>query len=317
MTEKVFENNYARLLKKQGNYVINVAGVDWYDYRGFMIPAYLPHLCPDVSAEMAREVVLTSGRPFARWHSRYGMLENSEWWYILKRGTWSLEQCSANTRSKIRRGYKQLESRPISPAKVLAEGYDVCMKAVTRYGHEGFLSSREVFEKKIEAAITAPGVLEFFGVFSGDRLVGYSENYIQDNAVFWESIWYDPAFLPVYSSYVLTAEMLKHYLNEHRFKYVLDGCRSIYHKSEIQEYLIRTFGFTKEYALLNVVYRPAFAIGVKTSYALRGVIWNLSRIWTNSTLDKVSGILRQEDIRRACQLNSINNAASSNSAATK
>jgi hypothetical protein len=316
MTVHANNNMYAHLLKEQGNYVIKVGDIYWQDYGGFMMPAYLPHCCPDMSEEVAREVVSESGRPFARWHSRYGMVENSEWWYIIRKGTWSLEQCSANTRSKIRRGYKRLETRLISPDELLSAGYEVCAKAVTRYGKKEFLPSRKVFEKKIEAAKIVPGVLEFFAVFSGDRLVGYSENYIQDDAVFWESIWYDPAFLSAYSSYVLTAEMLKHYLNERHFRYALDGSRSIYHKSEVQEYFVRTFGFTKEYALLNIVYSPGFAAGVKTAYPFRDAIWALNRRWKNSTLDKISGILRQEDIRRACQLNSTN-TASSNSAATK
>lgn len=294
-------NSYAELLEKQGNYVINVDGVDWYDYRGFMMPAYLPHCCPDISTETARRVVLESGRPLARWHSRYGTVEDSEWWFIVRKGVWSLEQCSANTRSKIRRGYKRLEARPMSPDELKAVGYEVCVKAVTRYGREEFLPSQEVFERKIEAAKIVPGVLEFFGVFSGDQLVGYSENYIQDNAAFWESIWYDPAFLRTYSSYVLVAEMLNHYLNERHFRHVLDGCRSIYHRSRIQEYLMNVFGFTKEYAALNLVYQPEFAMCVKAAYVFKDTIWNLSRRWVNGTLDKVSGVLRQEHIRVTCQ----------------
>ena len=301
MTKETCENRYAQILKAQGVYVITIDCVDWYEYGGFMMPAYLPHCCPDINSEMARKAVLISGKPFARWHSLYGLVENSEWWYILRKEAWSLDQCSANTRSKIRRGCKQLESRLLNPAELQEAAYDVCIKAVARYGHKEFLPSREAFEKKIKAAAAMPETLEFFGVFSGGRLVGFSENYIQDNAVFCESIWYDPAFLPVYSSYVLTAETLKNYLNERRFKYVLDGCRSLYHRSEIQDYLIQTFGFTKEYALLNVAYRPVFGANMKTAYAAKGPIWHLNRIWKNNALDKVGGILKQEYIRRTSE----------------
>jgi hypothetical protein len=294
-------NRYAQLLKEQGNYVIAVKGVDWYDYGGFMVPAYLPHCVPVVTRESALEVLRKSGRPFARWSTKFGLPENSEWWFVLRKGTWSLEQCSANTRSKIRRGYKRLAARLISPDEMLNIGYGVLEKAMDRYEHKEFLPSRQTFEKKIKASAALTGTLDLFGVFSGTQLVGYSENYIQDNAAFWESIWYDPEFLKDYSSYVLVAEMLKYYLNERHFKYVLDGCRSIYHRSEIQEYLMHSFGFTKEYAHLNVVYRPWFTMGVKAAYVFKGAIWSLNSRWINSTLDKVSGILRQEQIRRACE----------------
>ena len=48
-------NTYAQLLEKQSCYVINVDGVDWYHYSGFMMPAYLPHCVPAISEEIARK----------------------------------------------------------------------------------------------------------------------------------------------------------------------------------------------------------------------------------------------------------------------
>lgn len=298
---EVFHNKYAQLLKEQGDYVLTVEDIDWYDYRGFMIPAYLPHCCPRITAELAEEVVQISGRPFARWGSRFGQVKNSQWWYVIRKGPWSLEQCSGNTRSKIRRGYKHLHARICTPDEILKQGFEVCRKAVERYEKAEFLPSEEVHEKKVLAANHVDGVLEFFGVFSGENLVGYSENYIQDNAVFWESIWYHPAFLPKYSSYALTDAMLNYYLNEKKFAYVSDGCRSIYHRTGIQAYLIKVFGFTREYAILNVEYSTKFKLLVNMAYPFRSAVWFLRDRLVNSFLDNVAAVLRQEYIRRACQ----------------
>ena len=105
------ENSYAKILKEQGSYVINVDGIYWYDYGGFMIPAYLPHRCPKVNSEMAKKVVKESGRAFARWDTKFGELDNSEWWYILKRGPWSLENIkSKKKRWMIRQGKHLVEN---------------------------------------------------------------------------------------------------------------------------------------------------------------------------------------------------------------
>jgi hypothetical protein len=42
------DNRYAQFLKEQGGYLVTVEGVDWYGYNRFMIPAYLPHCCPNI-----------------------------------------------------------------------------------------------------------------------------------------------------------------------------------------------------------------------------------------------------------------------------
>jgi hypothetical protein len=291
---------YARLLREQGKYVISVEGIDWYDYNGFMMPAYLPHCCPTIRPEVAQEVLRTSSRPFVRWDSMFGQVKKSPWWYVIRKGKWSLQQSSRNTRSKIRRGCKRLMARAISPEEVLKFGYEICRKAEERYEKKGFAPSPEAHEQRVKAASKVSPALEFFGVFAGEDLVGYSENYIQNNAVFWESIWYDPEFLGKYASYVLINEMLDYYLNHRKFAFVSDGCRSIYHKTNVQDFLIDVFGFTKEYALLNVTYSAAFAVGVKLGYPLRNLVWALSNRWSNTTLDRGASVLRQECIRRAC-----------------
>jgi len=293
-------NTYAQLLKEQGNYVVTVEGVDWYDYSSFMVPAYLPHCCPEITPKMATDVVRISGKPFARWDHGFGKTRHSPWWYVVRKGSWSLDQCSANTRSKVRRGRKHLYARQLAADEVLQFGYDVCLKAQKRYEKTGFVHPWQVYEKKIQAANQMKGVLEFFGVFSDDRLVAYSENYIQNKAAFWESIWYDPEFLPKYSSYVLIDAMLNNYLNDRKFAYVSDGCRSIYHRTYIQDYLSK-FGFTKEYAILNVVYSCKFKAVINMAYPFRDILWFLSQHFISDFLDKTGAIIRQEYIRRACQ----------------
>jgi hypothetical protein len=145
-----------------------------------------------------------------------------------------------------------------------------------------------------------PGVLEYMGCFHENTLVCFSENCIQDNAVWLGIIRYDPVFLKQYSSYAFMDGMLDYYLNEKNMDYVLDGSRRIYHRTEFQEHLVRVFNFSKEYAILNVKYSPELGIATKLAYPFRSIIWNFCNKWENNTLDKVSAVLRQEYIRRDC-----------------
>ena len=294
-------NTYAQLLEEQGCYVINVGGVDWVDYKDFMVPAYLPHCCPVITQDLAIEVLRKSGRAFVRWGTKFGEAKDSEWWYILKKGQWKIESVpDKKKRWMIRQGKKNFKVRLLTLEEAAIKCPKVAQLAASRYKGEAKVESEEMLAKYVSAAKKVPGVLEYMGCFYNDELVGFSENYIQDNAVWLATIRYDPAYLGKYSSYGFLDGILRYYLNEKKLLYVLDGCRNIYHRTDFQEHLIKVFGFTKEYAFLDVVYRPWFAMGIKAAFAFRGAIWGINRRWTNGTLDKVGGILKQEEIRRVC-----------------
>lgn len=301
MTLPTGTNEFSRLLSEQGNYVITIEGTDWYEYSGFMVPAYLPHCCPQITAEIASGVLKASGRPFARWDSKFGQVQESQWWYVLKRGAWAVEDVKdKKKRWMIRQGEKNFQVRALTPAEVLTECPKVAQAATSRYEGKAEVETAEILQRRITASVRVPGVLEYIGCFHEDTPVSFSENYIQDGAVWLANIRHDPAFLNKYSSYALTSGLLNHYLNDRKMEYVLDGSRSIHHRTEFQDHLIRVFGFTKEYAVLNVAYSGMFRKMVNMAYPFRSLVWLLHSRWSNTFLDKVAGVLRQEQIRRDC-----------------
>lgn len=323
MTTGNSANTFAMFLKEQGNYVLSVKGVDWREYSGFMIPAYLPHCVPPVPEVVAEEVLKISGRPFVRWDSHFGEVQSGEWWYVLKRGHWAVEDIKdKKKRWMIRQGKKRFSVRPLGFEEVIAKCPAVARLATTRYkgftmspdllartvawlaaapykGHTE-IESEETLASYAAAAEKIPGVLEYIGCFHGDTLVSYSENYIQKNAVWLANIRHEPAYLNEYSGYALMDGILDYYLNQKKMDYVLDGCRSIHHRTSFQEHLTKVFGFTKEYAILNVEYVTRFKIAVKLTYPFRNIFWMLSDKWINTTVDNISAVLRQDYIRSRC-----------------
>jgi len=293
-------NKYADLLEEQGKYVVTVEGVDWYDYGGFMIPAFLPHCAPQISRKMAKEVLKISGRLFARWDTSFGQIEDSQWWYVLKRGAWDVgDIANKKKRWMIRQGKKSFTVRPLAPDEVVSQCPSVAQLATARYKGHADIETREILERRISAAKKTPGVLEYIGCFHKDTLVSFSENYIQNNAVWLANIRHTPTFLNKYSSYGLMDGILDYYLNEKKMEYVLDGWRSVRHRTQFQDHLIRVFAFTKEYAILNIVYSTKFKIALTLTYPFRNIVWALCNKWTNNTLDKISAVLKQESIRKA------------------
>ncbi len=302
MTAETCENKYARFLKDSGNYVITVGGIDWYEYQGFMVPAYLPHCIPQITADVAKEVLSISGRPFARWDREFGREQSSEWWYVLKRGPWDIGHIKdKKKRWMIRQGKKFYTVRPLSSNEVISECPKVAKLATTRYKGKVYVESQQVLKNRAKTVDKWPDVVEYIGCFYKDILVSYSENHIQNNAVWLSNIRHVPAFLKKYSGYGLLDGILDYYLNKKKMDYVLDGSRSIHHKTNIQEHLMKVFGFSKEYAILNVAYIGKFKVMVKTAYPFRNTMGSLCDKWTNSFLDNVGAVLKQEEIRKSCE----------------
>jgi hypothetical protein len=295
---KAGPNLLARFFEAKGCPVVRIEGVEWYQYSRFMMPAYLPHRVPTVTEEMARQVRRETGSPFVRWDSDFGKIPHGHWWYVLKRGPWSVESVKdKKKRWMIRQGEKKFTVRPLTYDEVVALCPEVVRQAVTRYKNPAAVETREIFENMVRAGRQVPGVLEYIGCFAGDQLVSYAENLIQDNAVWIEKIRQNPEFLPQYSSYGLMDGILDYYLNGHKMHYVLDGSRCIYHRTGFQDHLIRVFSFDRIYARLHIEYAGYFKVAVTLAYLFKKPIWKFTRKRPNGLMDMVGGILLQEYIR--------------------
>ena len=142
------------------------------------------------------------------------------------------------------------------------------------------------------------GVIEYIGCFSGDKVVSFCESYIQENAVWMTIIRHVPEYLDKYSSYALLDGILEYYLNKKGMFYVLDGSRSIHHRTNFQEQLMSVFDFTKEYASLNICYSTNFSVILNTAWCFRKTLWYIQKKLQSHLLDNIGAVLLQEDIVR-------------------
>ncbi|MHC4131437.1 MAG: hypothetical protein ACYSSP_07450 [Planctomycetota bacterium] len=294
-------NRYARFLKARGGNVINVDGVDWHEHSGFMIPAFLPHCCPKIPPQMAREVIRISGRPFAKWEKQFGEVEKSEWWWIAKKNGWTVEEVqNKKKRWMIRQGKKNFHVRVMQFDEVLDSCPGVAEAATARYKGNFKVETYEFLSKQVAAVRQTPGVCEYIGCFHEDKLVSFSENHIQNKGVWMANIRHDPEYLKKYSGYALIDGILEHYLNKMKMDYVFDGSRTIHHRTDVQDHLERVFGFEKVYAIINVIYSHWFKAALKMAYPFRKLFWSLEKVFPSGKFDNVGAVLRLEKIRRTC-----------------
>lgn len=102
-----------------------------------------------------------------------------------------------------------------------------------------------------------------------------------------------PNSMKDYANYVLIHEMNKYYLNILNLRYVNDGARSIYHKTNIQDFLESKFKFRKAYSELNIVYLPFIGITLK----LLVIFQRYLNFLPLNLKDKLFALVAQEKIR--------------------
>lgn len=292
-------DRYQEYLCKAGSSILFSDGVWWQNYKRILIPAYLPHLVPAISLRSAESALAKSNAIIARWTGRLDRGENTRWWFVICDGVYDRGRLSSNTRSKLSRGKRRLLVRPLSVNEVLADGYLVCAAAAKTYGSTEFLPPHSDFVKRVSAANLVAGAVEYWGVFEDAKLVAFSENHIQDGAVFLESIWYDPVGLSNYSSYVLIDSLLEEYLNNRGFRYVSDGSRNIYHETGVHDFLIEKFGFRRAGASMHLCYTPVMGLAMRFARPLASVFSGVAIAQQARFSRRLKAVLLQDSLAEA------------------
>jgi len=263
---------------------------DWRKYNGALVPVTPPHIDVDIT-NIDKEIIKTNSY-FARWTTDFDSGKEGEFWYVIHDNPMRIEDYSRNTRSKIRRGLKNCSVELVDKSKVLEEGFESYNAAFLNYNTYLISKNKEEFQFEIKQL---EGQWQFWGIFYGSKMIGYSQNRIVEDYCDYSTIKFHPNYLKLYPSYALFFTMNKYYLNEKKFKYVNDGTRSISHDTNIQEFLMQKFQFRKAYCRLNVLYYPKVKMILKLIYPVQFLISFLKF----GAFKKINILLFQEKIRRS------------------
>lgn len=266
----------------------------WKKYNGALIPDYPPHIDCNVDLSFVKKKIIDERAYFARWISEFDRSTNSDFWYIINDKFIELAEYSVNTRSKIRRGLKELEVRKISKKEMLDNGYSVYSSAFNRYytinnpmTHQEFLDHIQNLDE----------LWDFWGVFNkkDNLLIGYSQNKVVNDQCYYSTIKFHVDYLRKYSSYALYYTMNSYYLKERGLSYVNEGTRSILHATNVQSFLIDKFKFRKAYCRLHIQYHPLVRLIVFILFPFRSLIVKSS----NKLLHKIGVVLMQEEYHKS------------------
>ena len=240
-----------------------------------------------------RPIVQKKSLFLARWESS-SLNSSHEWWQVLQDRFIPIEDLSANTRSKVRRGLRGFHVRLLSRDAIIKHGYPVYSRAFERYEtHERCFTEKQ-FREAVQNKTSRS---EFFGAVDKKtgELAAFSENIVDRDRCFYNTIWFSPSALKQYVSYGMFYQMSEYYLKDRGLQYISDGSRNISHKTNIHQLLIDKFGFQKTYCRLNVLYHPFIGIAVKILYPFRVKLSSIE----GKTAKKISVLLELERIRRS------------------
>ena len=214
--------------------------------------------------------------------------ESSEFWYVIKDSFGGMKELGDRTGRSVRKSLKMYDFKIIDKKYIKKYGYPIYLKALKNYRVKAVAQTREEFERWIESCTEDN---EFWMVFSKEtgEAIGYSVNTLREDCVEYNQSRVNPDFLGnTYPFYGLFYEMNRHYLEEKKLRYVIDGARSLTEHSHIQDFLIERFKFRKAYCEVKIYYRQPFKTALMLLYPFR-------RFFRDQ---RFVGIFKMEEIRR-------------------
>ena len=269
--------------------------VEWRKYNGAVVPDGAPHIEP--AREDVEQAKKMGGYRFITYVTDFDCAEETPWWYVIKDTPLVVEEIpSAKKRYRINKGLKYSHVRKIDPMEYGRALYHCYVKAQERYqAHDGALSE-EAFLRGLEK-----DTADYYGVFFKEtgELVAYGKNDLYGDCVGMSVMKFHPEYLKYEISAALTYQIVHDYMCDGSCKYVMDGQRSIRHKTNIQDYLEHNFGFRKAYCRLQMIYSPKMKVVVSLLYPFRRLIEKLAG--KQVFLNNVASVLKMEEIARACR----------------
>ena len=275
----------------------NIPG--WRYYNHAAMPTTAPHEQPDLTPlRDGRIWKIGGGRKvwLVSYTTDFDMAVETPYWHIIKDGPFDINELSQGYRHKVRTALKRCEVRQIEPADYIEELYDCYHAAFKNYTMPENEMSHEAFARKCQTNNDR----KVWAAFSREdgKLIGQMWCANRGNYTVTVMGKYHPDYMKLRASDAIHYAVLTHYLNELGQRYIDSGTRNISHHTGVQDYKEIHWHFRRAYCLLHIEYNPQIRWMIKCLFPLRRVLYACDCI---KPVHKVNGIMRMEEIARACK----------------
>ncbi len=279
--------HYKAFLRATGHEVIEAAGAYWCP----IAPRFLMSFPFDReldSAEVARSAVLRQNAFGARFLCREGQ-GSASWKIVCERRNYDIEHLSANTRSKVRRGLKSFDVRPLSQAELEAGGIQLNRETLRRQGRK-IGSGFDAYWSQYFSALAKTESADVWGAVSGGKLAAYCVAFRIESVAHLLLLRSSELHLSEYVNNALIFGYLKHALSPAGVSAVSFGLAPVQREMPLLLQFKESMGFVRKPV------RQAFVLRGPVDRILRSpagpVIRNLALRWRGSEqAEKAAGMI--------------------------
>lgn len=257
-----------------------IGGQPWRLSRRILEPLWMPHRDLAVDDSTVLQEVRASGALLARWSSGWDDPNPGPWWWTCcDLRDYRIDAIdSSRGRRGIRKGLKHCTVELVPSQRFGPLSYQIYAETQLRYGldTDSLLSYKRYCRQVMDEGEYAGR--EYWCCFLGARLAAYATTVRIDDAVVFGATKSDPSTNKYCPNNALFYEVTRHYLADPSVKYLTNGVRTLWHPTDINEFLER-LGYRKVYCKLNVV------LGEVATWARRARAADLAR-----SIERISGI---------------------------
>lgn len=251
---------YEAFLKETGVNFVRIGDVLFREYNQIIIPLG-PIIRNKPQYDIQPKRVFKSLKGKLIWWSYYDEASPLANWYgVIKEHHLEITGYpSSNTRNQIRKGLKNFEIRQISAELLIKVGYSIYSSVLTSKNQSPL--SRMDYINNIKSSLGFNDVIQYWGVFKNNQLMGYAVVYCYDNhEANISEVRIKREYNKQYASYALFHILSYEYLKIRGFNYISDGYKNLLHTSNIQNLLIKKFGFKKVYLQLKIKFKKPYGV---------------------------------------------------------
>jgi hypothetical protein len=286
---------FAELYERQGRRVEVMDDKFWVNYNRVIVPIGPITIDYSISEEQAHLLMkMIPGSLMVRYTNGYKATSFEEWYAVTCDEFRDMGTFRHNRRRCIKKGLENCDIRQLDAGFIAKYGYDVYLSAFSRYQGVIKAMERKNYENMINTTLDFDDIYNYWGGFFKGKLIGYIVIAIYgDEGALMSAAKFAPEYFKYHLSDALFYTISQHYLQDKLLPYLDAGFKNIYHKTTIQEYMIKKFSFKKTYLNLRVTYNPILNYFLKVTFPLRGWLSKVHHDW--------GSIYMLEEIRRKCE----------------
>ncbi len=222
----------------------------WRVYQRMVEPHGPVATDDSITASEAKALLSQLGGQLVRWTGkpmRNTTANEQDWYAVLSYEFNSLDKLKSKRRYELKQALKNCQVERVEASYIAQNGYPVYTKAHQQYRNNQQLGlSESQFRAQTLIEQDFPDLIQYFGVFCEQQLVGYSKCYSYDDIEANDAVSkFDPAFLERGIAKALAYHKTKYYLEDHKVAYFSAGYRAIEHQTQVHEFYCNKFHFQK------------------------------------------------------------------------